>query len=80
MLAMPMIGNVGLEAWRAKEANVPEDEEPGWGAQEERGLLWESTTAMAYLQSGIDILVMRHPEALKIIKANIDDLMQDNSY
>jgi acetyl-CoA decarbonylase/synthase, CODH/ACS complex subunit delta len=80
MLAMPMIGNVGLEAWRAKEANVPEDEEPAWGAQEERGLLWESTTAMAYLQSGIDILVMRHPEALKIIKANIDDLMQDNSY
>ena len=80
MLAMPMIGNVGLEAWRAKEANTPTDDEPGWGEQEERGILWEATTAMAYIQSGMDIMVMRHPEALKVIKANIDDLMQDNSY
>ncbi|MGM0689910.1 MAG: CO dehydrogenase/acetyl-CoA synthase subunit delta [Bacillota bacterium] len=80
MLAMPMIGNVGLEAWRAKEANVSAEDEPGWGKQEERGILWEATTAMAYLQSGIDIMVMRHPDALKVIKGNIDDLMQDNSY
>ena len=80
MLAMPMIGNVGLEAWRAKEAGLPTEDEPGWGEQEERGILWEATTAMAYLQSGINILVMRHPEALKIIKGNIDDLMKDNSY
>ncbi len=80
MLAMPMIGNVGLESWRTKEANTKSDEEPGWGEQEERGVLWETTTAMAYLQSGIDIMVMRHPDALKVIKANIDDLMQDNSY
>ncbi len=80
MLAMPMIGNVGLEAWRAKEANVPTADEPGWGEQEERGVLWECTTAMAYLQSGIDIMVMRHPDSLKIMKGNIDDLMKDNSY
>jgi len=80
MLAMPMIGNVGMEVWRTKEANTPEDEEPGWGEQEERGMLWEATTAMAYLQSGINIMVMRHPDALKITKGNIDDLMQDNSY
>lgn len=80
MLAMPMIGNVGLEAWRAKEANASVEDEPGWGEQEERGILWEATTAMAYLQSGINIMVMRHPEALKVIRANIDDLMKDNSY
>ncbi|MFU8793952.1 MAG: CO dehydrogenase/acetyl-CoA synthase subunit delta [Dethiobacteria bacterium] len=80
MLAMPMIGNVGLESWRAKEANASSEDEPGWGEQEERGVLWEATTAMAYLQSGIDIMVMRHPDALKAIKANIDDLIKDNSY
>lgn len=79
MLAMPMIGNVGLEAWRTKEASQPEAGEPGWGEQEERGILWEATTAMAYLQSGIDIMVLRHPDTLKIVKANIDDLMKDNS-
>ncbi len=80
MLAMPMIGNAGFEAWRQKEANIAVEEQPGWGEQEERGILWEATTAMAYLQSGIDILVMRHPEALSVIKGNIDDLMKDNSY
>ena len=80
MLAMPMIGNVGLESWRAKEANTATADEPNWGEQEERGILWEATTAMAYLQSGIDIMVMRHPDALKVVKANIDDLMKDNSY
>jgi len=80
MLAMPMIGNVGHEVWRTKEANIPAEEEPGWGELEERGYLWEATTAVAYLQAGMDILVMRHPEAVKLVKQNIDELMQDNSY
>ena len=80
MLAMPMIGNIGYETWRTKEANTPADEAPGWGEQEARGILWEATTAMAYLQSGMDILVMRHPRAAALVKQNIDELMQDNSY
>ncbi len=80
MLAMPVIGNVGFEAWRAKEANISAEEEPGWGDQEERGIMWEATTAMAYIQSGMNILVMRHPRALELVKNNIEDLMQDNSY
>lgn len=80
MLGMPMIGNIGLEAWRAKEANIDEEEEPGWGEQEERAILWEGTTAVAYIQAGIDILVLRHPRTLEIVKKQIDDLMQDNSY
>ncbi len=80
MLAMPIIGNVGAEVWRAKEANVPDSEEPTWGEQSERAVMWEATTAMAYLQAGMNILVMRHPRALELTKQNIDDLMQDNSY
>lgn len=80
MLAMPMIGNVGYEVWRAKEANTPVEDAPGWGEQAERAILWEATTAMAYLQSGMDILVMRHPRAAALVKQNIDELMEDNSY
>jgi len=80
MLAMPMIGNIGHEVWRTKEANTSTEEAPGWGEQEERAILWEATTAMAYLQAGMDILVMRHPRAAALIRKNIDELMQDNSY
>jgi acetyl-CoA decarbonylase/synthase complex subunit delta len=75
MLAMPTLGTIGFEAWKAKEANVGVDEFPGWGDQKERGILWEATTAAALLQSGLDILVMRHPEAVKLVKKNIADLM-----
>ncbi|NLZ27724.1 MAG: acetyl-CoA decarbonylase/synthase complex subunit delta [Firmicutes bacterium] len=80
MLAMPVIGNVGFEAWRAKEANIAVEEEPDWGEQEERGIMWEATTAMAYIQAGMNILVMRHPRAAELVKKNIDDLLKDNSY
>ena len=80
MLAMPMIGNVGYEVWRVKEANASVEEFPGWGEQEERGILWEATTAAALLQAGMDILVLRHPKALEVVKKNIDDLMVSNSY
>ncbi len=75
MLAMPVLGTVGYEAWKAKEAIVEEAEFPGWGNQEERGILWEATTAAALLQSGLDMLVMKHPEAVKLVQKNIDELM-----
>ncbi len=80
MLAMPMIGNVGNEVWVKKEASISAEEQPGWGDQAERSMAWEATTAMALLQAGMDILVMRHPRAVELIKEAIDDLMQDNSY
>ena len=80
MLAMPMIGNVGAEAWRAKEANISMEDEPTWGEQEERGIMWESMTATAYLQGGMNILVLRHPRSVELVKGNIDDLMKDNSF
>ncbi|MGI5875645.1 MAG: CO dehydrogenase/acetyl-CoA synthase subunit delta [Dethiobacteria bacterium] len=78
MLAMPLIGDVGHEVWSKKEAVITD--EPSWGEQAERSLAWEATTAMALLQGGVDIVVMRNPGAVALVKKNIDDLMQDNNY
>ena len=75
MLSTPVIANVGHEAWRAKEANAAESEFPAWGNQEERGILWEAMSAAALLQGGIHIIVMRHPEAVKLVRKNIAALM-----
>ncbi len=74
MLALPVIGFIGAEAWKAKEAVASEEEFPKWGSQEQRGLLWETVTATSLMQSGIDILVMRHPEAMRVVKAQIKQL------
>lgn len=80
MLAMPTIANVANEVWSKKEAFIPVEEQTGWGDQAERSLSWEATTAAALLQAGMDILVLRHPKAVELIKKHIDELMQDNSY
>jgi acetyl-CoA decarbonylase/synthase complex subunit delta len=76
MLSLPTIGSVGYEAWKTKEATAGVAEFPGWGEQQERGILWEAVTAASLLQSGLDILIMRHPEAVRLVKKNIDDLMK----
>lgn len=76
MLALPVLGFIGAEAWKAKEANADVADFPKWGAQAERGILWETVTATSLLQSGIDLLVMRHPEAMKVVKQQIDGLME----
>ncbi len=76
MLAMPLIGDVGNEVWSKKEAVISAQEEPGWGEQENRSMAWEAVTALALLHAGMNILVMRHPQAVRLIKKNIDDLMK----
>lgn len=66
MLAMPFILFTGMEVWRTKEAK---------DSGKRRGINWETATAVAMLQSGADILVMRHPEAARTVTQYIDRLM-----
>lgn len=75
MMQMPFICFVGQEAWKAKEAKVPEEKEPLWGDKTRRGVLWEIATAASLLHAGADILVMRHPDAIAAVEETIDELM-----
>jgi acetyl-CoA decarbonylase/synthase complex subunit delta len=75
MLSMPMVAVVGSETWRAKEARAPEEVAPEWGAPEERGVLWEATTATCFLHGGTHIFVMWHPRAAALLRKTIDSLM-----
>lgn len=76
MLSMPFILFLGAETWKVKEATISGKEIPEWGDESRRGPLWEATTAICMLHSGADLLVMRHPEAVKRTKALIDQLMK----
>ncbi len=76
MTQQPMLVTPGEEAWRAKEAKVGEGVPAAWGDWEERGINWETLTAAALIGSGADVVVMRHPVAIKRVKGMIAKLMQ----
>jgi acetyl-CoA decarbonylase/synthase complex subunit delta len=62
-LASPFICFVGQEAWRTKEAK----------SSPEQGIIWETLTATSLIQSGADLLVMRHPKAAQKVNKYIED-------
>jgi acetyl-CoA decarbonylase/synthase complex subunit delta len=71
-LQLPMINNMANEIWKCKEAKQTVDEAPTLGDPERRGILMEAVTAVIYLLSGANILIMRHPEAIRLTQAFID--------
>ena len=75
MTQLPMIVTPGFEAWKTKEAKVGEGVPDTWGEWEARSVNWETLTSITLLESGADILVLRHPQTIKNIKAAIEDLM-----
>ena len=72
---MPVVINVGDDAWNVKEALLEEEDMPEWGSREERGIQMEIVTASATLASGADAVLLRHPESVKTISEMISDLM-----
>jgi acetyl-CoA decarbonylase/synthase complex subunit delta len=72
MLNSPMICLVGDEAWKVKEVKVTEEDEPLWGNETMRGINWEVATALAVIEAGAEIVVMRHPEALSRVRQFVD--------
>lgn len=75
MTQQPMIVTPGEEAWRAKEARAGEGVPAAWGDWGKRAINWETLTAAALIESGANIVVMRHPEAVARVKKMIAALM-----
>jgi len=74
MTQQPMICTVGEEAWRQKEGRAANDAPAAWGALAERGVAWEVATAMTLVEAGADILVLRHPGSVAVLREALDDL------
>ncbi|NOR89213.1 MAG: acetyl-CoA decarbonylase/synthase complex subunit delta [Anaerolineales bacterium] len=75
MTQQPMLVNPGEEAWKVKESKVGEGVPESWGDWQRRALEWEALTASSLVQSGANLLVLRHPDTLKRVKAMIDALL-----
>lgn len=63
MTQMPIIANLAGDCWKTKQAK--EDEK--------QGLLWEGMTALSLLLAGANILILRHPETLRMIREMVGE-------
>ncbi len=62
MTMMPIIADLGGECWKTKQAKE----------NKKQGLLWEGITALSLLLAGANIIVLRHPETLRLIRETIE--------
>ena len=74
MTQMPMLVTPGEECWKAKESKVGEGVPDEWGDWEERAITWETLTSIMLVESGANIVVLRHPESLRRTSEAIEDL------
>jgi acetyl-CoA decarbonylase/synthase complex subunit delta len=74
-LQAPMINNIGNEVWKCKEAGQPIEDAPTLGDPEKRAILMESVAAVCYLMAGSDVLILRHPETVRLTRAFINLMM-----
>ena len=58
MTMMPIIADLGGECWKTKQAKE----------SKEQGLLWEGMTALSLLLAGANILILRHPDTVNLVK------------
>jgi acetyl-CoA decarbonylase/synthase, CODH/ACS complex subunit delta len=75
MTQLPMLVTPGFEAWKAKESKVGEGVPEAWGDWKARAINWETLTATALVESGADIVVLRHPESVKRVHELIGELV-----
>jgi acetyl-CoA decarbonylase/synthase complex subunit delta len=75
MTQLPLLVNPGFEAWKTKESKVGEGVPDAWGVWAERGVHWETLTAVSLIEAGANVVVLRHPDSLKRVRESIDELM-----
>ena len=72
-LQFPILCNMAREVWKTKEAKV--EDAPTFGDAKKRGILMEAITGIVLLMAGADVLVMRHPTAIQLVREMIIEWM-----
>jgi acetyl-CoA decarbonylase/synthase complex subunit delta len=73
-LQLPIICNIAPDVWKIKEISLTEKEEPKMGDEKKRGILIEAISAWVHILAGGDVIIMRHPEAIRLVKEMIGEL------
>ncbi|RLB36395.1 MAG: acetyl-CoA decarbonylase/synthase complex subunit delta, partial [Deltaproteobacteria bacterium] len=75
-LQSPMISNLANEIWKCKEAGEGIDEAPAMGDPEKRAITMEIVSAVCYLLAGSDVVILRHPESVRMIRSFINLMVE----
>ncbi len=78
-LQIPMINNLGNEIWKCKEAGESIEEAPLLGDPERRAILMEVVGAVCYLLAGSDVIILRHPESVRLVRSYIELMINGGS-
>ncbi|UCF09055.1 MAG: acetyl-CoA decarbonylase/synthase complex subunit delta, partial [Thermoplasmata archaeon] len=70
MLQMPIVCDSSI-AWNAREAKIENAE---WGDEKARGPYWEALTALSAVSAGADMLIMRNPAAVDLVRDTVSKL------
>jgi len=73
-LQFPIVCNIAKEVWKTREIKISEADDPKMGDAKKRGILLEAMSAMCLLLAGADVLIMRHPEAITLVREMITEL------
>ena len=73
-LQFPIICNIASEVWKIKEAKASDGSDSKMGDDKKRGILFEAMSAMCLLLAGGDVLIMRHPESIKLVNEMMTEL------
>ncbi len=58
MMKNPIIANIGKDCWKTKEAKEDKTQ----------GILWEALTTFTLIMAGANVVILRHPESLQLVK------------
>lgn len=75
-LQVPIVCNVGNEIWKCKEAGLAAGDAPTLGDPERRAILMECVAAVCYLLAGADVVILRHPESVRLVRSFIQRMSQ----
>lgn len=73
-LQYPIVCNLAQEIWKTKEARLKKDEDPRLGDEKKRTILLEAVSAASLLIAGANIVIMRHPDSVALVRELIGDL------
>jgi acetyl-CoA decarbonylase/synthase complex subunit delta len=64
----PIICTVGEESWKQKESRATGGVPQSWGVHKERAIMWESMSSATLITARADIVVLRHPRTVELVK------------